>query len=89
MARIERRQGRLRRLRSRFQTASGTTPNIEPPPLMPDAHHHIGKSQNEYEGIGTFLSKHMGDPAVQVFSSLSRLAMQRLIFGCLGFPPPA
>lgn len=29
-------------------------------------HHHIGKSQEHYEHIGTFLRAHAYDPAVKV-----------------------
>lgn len=81
MARIERRQHRLRRLRTRFQAASGTTstPNINTEPAFsPDAHYHIGKSQNEYEPIGTFLSSNAGDPAVQVLSPNSQFCLYKV-----------
>lgn len=74
IARIERRQQRLRRLRTRFQTAlnvpHSSTMDSEP---APDIHHHIGKSQNEYESIGEFLSQNAGDPAIQVPSLILQL----------------
>lgn len=34
--------------------------------VSPKTHHHIGKSQNNAEHIGTFLSANTGDPAVKV-----------------------
>lgn len=39
---------------------------IDSEAATPDVHHHIGKSQNEYEFIGPFLSQNAGDPATQV-----------------------
>lgn len=75
MTRIERRQQRIRRLRTRFQAASQIplTPNITSPEITstPDTHHHIGKSQHDYENIGTFLLNNAGDPAIQVSSLLN------------------
>jgi hypothetical protein len=32
----------------------------------PDAHHHIGSSQNCHEHILSFLREHEGDPAIRV-----------------------
>lgn len=32
----------------------------------PRSHHHIGKSEDEPEHIGTFLRTHQGDPAITV-----------------------
>ena len=32
----------------------------------PEAHHHIGKSQDHYSHIGTFLQAHAEDPAIKV-----------------------
>lgn len=67
MARIERRQQRLRHLRGKYQAHTNSHPGaIAPEPVTPDTHHHIGKSQNEYESVGTWLSRHTGDPAVKV-----------------------
>lgn len=59
---IERREARLQSLRAR------NFPKAEEPILTDDfeAHHHMGKSQNEYEHIGTFLSQNVSDPAVKV-----------------------
>lgn len=43
-------------------------PKLEEPVVIEDfeAHHHMGKSQNEYEHIGSFLSSNISDPAVKV-----------------------
>jgi hypothetical protein len=65
MARIERRQVRIRRIRAR------TSHNAEVPPeklpVIPDVHHCIGRSQNQPEHIGLFVQKNLGDPAIKVF----------------------
>lgn len=64
LARIERREARLRRIRARLsgeqrmrREAVGNTPR---------EHHHIGTSQNNFEHIGTFLRQNAGDPAIHV-----------------------
>lgn len=70
---IERRQHRIRRLQAYLQTSNkAPTQNTRTSTehaFTPDTHHHIGKSQNEYEVIGTFLSQNAGDPAIQVLFS--------------------
>lgn len=33
--------------------------------ISPEQHHHIGKSENTYEDIGTFLSNNTDDPAIK------------------------
>lgn len=40
-----------------------------------DTHHHIGKSQNEVEDIGTFLSKNPRDPAIKVGLELTSFTL--------------
>lgn len=50
-----------------------------------DAHHHIGKSQNEPEHIGTFLSKNAGDPAIKVKFGFLFL-QNNVLKGVLGLP---
>jgi hypothetical protein len=64
LAQIERRQTRLRRIRAKL------SPDLqigrEVVPNMPQEHHHIGRSQNQYLHIGTFLGRHAGDPAAKV-----------------------
>lgn len=78
---IERRQHRIRRLRAHLQMPpTQNTRTYTEHAFTPDTHHHIGKSQNEYEAIGTFLSQNAGDPAIQVsFSFVTPL--YTLIFG--------
>jgi len=65
IAQIERRQARLRRIRSRLPVH--VLKQRERVVKSPLEHHHIGRSQNNHEHIGTFLRKHTGDPAVQVY----------------------
>lgn len=65
IARNERRRTRLRRILLRvnpdaLHDADGGARIFE-------SHHHIGKSQNDYLHIGTFLRKHAGDPAIKVW----------------------
>jgi len=64
MARLERRQHRLRYLRERLEKPGAT--EDDETARRPDAHHVIGKSQNDSEHIGLFVQKHAGDPAVKV-----------------------
>lgn len=84
ISRIERRQQRLRRLRARFQTSTSLKPTLENSSLeaahTPETRYQIGKSQNEYDLIGTFLSKHSGDPAIQVKIPLHYLLCHRFGF---------
>ena len=61
LARIERRQARIRRIRARHSDSVH-----EQVDSTPEKHHHIAKSQNDNVHIGTFLRKNVGDPAVQV-----------------------
>lgn len=62
---IERREHRLRRIRAHNNPSYGHDRDTSEA-ISPDMHHHIGKSQNEAEHIGTFLSTNAGDPAVKV-----------------------
>lgn len=64
MARLERRESRLRRIRERL-SSEGVLPS-EPVSRTPQEHHHIGVSEKHHEDIGAFLRKNEGDPAVQV-----------------------
>lgn len=59
---MERREARLRSLHAQH------FPKAEDPILTQDfeVHHNMGKSQNDYEHIGTFLSDNSHDPAVKV-----------------------
>lgn len=73
LSRIERRQARIRRIRDRYLGASKAISSVESnTTISPEAHHHIGKSQNEYEPIGAFLLKNAEDPAIEVIISLSQ-----------------
>lgn len=67
MAQIERRQARLRNMRSTL-TSSAALSVAQPDvvALDPQSHHNIGKSENEPEHIGTFLNTNRGDPAIVV-----------------------
>ena len=66
IAGIERCETRIRHIRdSNIPSPLGT--NIEEAvAITPDAHFHIGKSQNSLENIMMFLRKHSEDPAVNV-----------------------
>jgi hypothetical protein len=66
LARIERREARLRRIRVRNQYTG------EKVPKTPLGHHHVGVSQNHYEHIGTFLNRTSGDPATKVNATKSK-----------------
>ena len=64
MAKIERRQAQLRRIRAR-NFANGK-PEKETVAISPESHHSIGKSENQHEHIGLFARRNSGDPAVKV-----------------------
>lgn len=63
MTRIERRQARIRRIKHKLTARSAQNEDVA---TSPDAHHHIGLSQNRHEHIPSFLHVHEGDPATQV-----------------------
>lgn len=65
MAQIERRQARIRRIRTRH--LPNTRAETERSNITPDVHHHIGKSETCWEDVRLFVQKHLGDPAVKVF----------------------
>jgi hypothetical protein len=64
LARIERREARLRRIRAKLSNAGQL--QEETVAADPQKHHHIGRSQNNYHHIGTFLRNNAADPAVKV-----------------------
>jgi hypothetical protein len=64
MTQIERRQARIRRIRTR--NGGHHLPQKEKFSICPDVHHSIGMTQNEPEHIGLFVQRHAGDPAVKV-----------------------
>jgi hypothetical protein len=63
LARIERRQARIRQIRPREPASQS---NDEECIARPEAHHTIGKTENLPEHLGFFVQKHSGDPAVEV-----------------------
>jgi len=63
MTQIERRQTRIRRIKHKLSLKNAQEEDVA---TVPDAHHHIGKSQNRHEHIGTFLRENKGDPAIKV-----------------------
>jgi len=77
LARIERREARIRRIQTRL---SGQHEAVDSTLLQ---HHHIGKSENMHQHIGTFLRNNAGDPAIKVcrcptFGSLTMLISQSI-----------
>ena len=62
LAAIERRQTRIRRIRTRQAILSAA----DPTPEVLEQHHVIGKSQNDPEDINKFLQKNSDDPAAKV-----------------------
>lgn len=67
MARIERRETRIRRIRAKLKMPirlGGKKP-ITTGKALKDRY-YIGQSQNEYQHIGEFLRNNAGDPAVHV-----------------------
>ena len=63
LARIERRQARIRRMRPQ---KSASQPGDEECIARPEAHHAIGKTENLPERLSQFIQKHSGDPAIEV-----------------------
>lgn len=68
MADIERRQARIRNIRSCIDPARAAQTEIVA--NDPEQQFHIGASQNVSEDIGEFVRKRAGDPAVKVPSQL-------------------
>lgn len=65
LTRIERRETRLRRIRTRLSKEQRDHREVVSD--TPQEHHHIGVSHNFYEHMGTFLQKYSGDPAIKVY----------------------
>jgi hypothetical protein len=63
LARIERRQARIRRIRPQKPPSQL---DGEECAARPESHHTIGKTENFPEHLGLFVHKHLGDPAVKV-----------------------
>lgn len=62
LTRIERRQTRIRRIKEKLYGVA----QVEDVARSFDVHHHIGKSENLFRHIGTFLEENSNDPAVKV-----------------------
>ena len=63
LARIERRQARIRRIRETSKSATVTTEIV---PNVPDERYNIGKSQHLPIDLNSFVRKNMDDPAITV-----------------------
>lgn len=71
IAGIERREARLRRLRSANST-QGMQPDTSSIFVStPESHHHVANSQNDAVEIRTFLNQNSGDPAIKVCNNLA------------------
>lgn len=66
MARIERRQTRIRRIRARNFPIQDPTAMADDLATTPSSHYSIGKTENFPEHIGQLVQRNSGDPAVQV-----------------------
>lgn len=70
LAQIERREARLRRINSKLPNSRRSRTSrwrkAARKPISPQVHHHIGRSEDVYEHVGTFLRQRSGDPAIQV-----------------------
>lgn len=76
MTQIERRQARIRRIRSYLEQNhaqavghhddSDLEPNVQTSMFEPKARYHIGKNQNDPEHIISFVQKNERDPAIKV-----------------------
>ena len=66
MAGIEWCEARVRHIRNANNLSHMDTNIEEVVASTPDAHYHIGKSQNSPENIVMFLRDHSGDPAIKV-----------------------
>ena len=66
MVGIERCEARVRHIRNANNPSHMGTNIEEVVATTPDAHYHIGKSQNSPEDIMVFLRNHSEDPAIEV-----------------------
>ena len=65
MAQIERRQARIRQIRSK--NVLGKDAARESVPVKPEKHHVIGTSENVSEHLAMFVRKNQLDPAIEVW----------------------
>lgn len=65
---IERREARIRRIRTRnFAEQNNSASDKEVTVLAPEVHYQIGKSEACPEHVGLFVKNRSGDPAVNVY----------------------
>ena len=67
MTRIERREARIRRIRTQNFTERKDPASCKEVAVTPEVHCHIGKSEALPEHIGHFVMDRSGDPAVYVY----------------------
>ena len=70
LARIERRQARIRRIR---EASKATTVPTEAVPDVPEERYNIGKSQHLPINLNSFVRKNMDDPAMTVGITLDNV----------------
>ncbi|KAG6911068.1 hypothetical protein DXG01_004583 [Tephrocybe rancida] len=90
IARIERRQAHLRRIRARITASNATHGQLtgdDGDNSAPEfaAHHKIGKSENNPLSIGLFYNDNLGDPATKDFIRRLKLHLLPRIREVLGF----
>jgi hypothetical protein len=66
MTQIERREARIRHIRTKTFGKDEESTSYEQVALNPHVHHCIGQSENFYEHIGLNFAERSGDPAVRV-----------------------
>jgi hypothetical protein len=66
MTQIERREARIRRIRTRNLSEGKSSANLEEVAVNPEVHHSIGKTEASPEHIGLFVMNCNGDPSVKV-----------------------
>ena len=66
MAQIERRQARIRRIRSENFLDAEASDDDDDLASCPESHHTTGKNENLPLDLSLFVQRHSGDPAIQV-----------------------
>ena len=69
LARAERRQYRISRIRRRLYPTKKVDDD-EKGPMDPRTHHYIGKTQNDFIDIGQFIFQNTRDPAIKASQAL-------------------
>ncbi|KZP10392.1 hypothetical protein FIBSPDRAFT_708239, partial [Athelia psychrophila] len=67
LARIERCEARVRRIRQRLYGKTKRTKQDDEGMPGPEIHHHMGKTENDWLEMGSFLRDNNGDPAIKAF----------------------